>query len=165
MNNILFGGVDSRSESSRAFVHYETIAGGAGGGPDGPGAHGIQTHMTNTLNTPIEALEHNFPVIIERYALGEAPDAHAGDTPGGAGVVRRYRFLATAEVNLITERRRLAPYGLNEAASGRRGSNTLIRSDLSPQALPGKVTLEVKPGEAIEVCTPSGGSWRPPMPE
>jgi N-methylhydantoinase B len=157
MNNVLFGGVDA---SGRAFVHYETLGGGAGGSPRGPGASAVHVHMTNTLNTPVEALERAFPVRIERYAVRPRPPAegHAG----GAGVVRAYRFLAPAEVNLLCERRRFAPWGLNGAPDGERGLDTLVRADGTRVALPGKVTVRVEPGDTLVVETPGGGGWAPP---
>lgn len=162
MNNVLFGG---RLADGAAFVHYETLGGGAGGGPDGPGADGVHVHMTNTLNTPIEALEHAFPVRIERYALAPAradaaPDEHAG----GRGVVRRYRFLAPAEVSLVTERRTTRAWGVNGGAEGAPGVNRLIDADGRATPLPAKVSLRVRADQAIEVQTPGGGGWRPPRP-
>lgn len=159
MNNVLFGG---ERADGRRFVHYETLAGGAGGGPAGPGASAIHVHMTNTLNTPIEALERDFPVRIERYAI-RPRGAIEGEQPGGAGVVRRYRFLVPAEVSLITERRRRPAPGLNGAADGMRGRNRLIRSDGAVETLPGKAAVKVQAGDVIEVATPGGGSWRPPQ--
>lgn len=163
MNNVLFGGRDARVSPPVDFVHYETLAGGAGGGPRGPGASAIHVHMTNTLNTPVEALERDFPVRIERYAVRDGIQGTAGDgiTPGGAGVVRRYRFLAPAEVSLITERRRQPAPGLHGAPDGMPGCNRLIRADGSEVTLPGKVAVAVAPGDAIEVATPGGGAWRP----
>jgi len=157
MNNVLFGG--RRADGSR-FVHYETLAGGGGGGPAGPGADAIHVHMTNTLNTPIEALERDFPVRIERYAVRPA-EVTEGITPGGAGVIRRYRFLAPAEVSLITERRRGAAWGLNGAPPGARGHNRHLRADGTVTELPGKAAVLVAAGEAIEVLTPGGGAWKP----
>ncbi len=152
MNNVLFGG--------EGWVHYETLAGGAGGGPEGPGASGIHTHMTNTLNTPIEALERAYPVRIERYAL--APAGAEGPHRGGAGVERVYRFLAPAEVTLVCERRRAPARGLNGAADAPMGLNEhLVGSERRP--LPGKVSLKVAAGEAIAVRTPGGASWRAPQ--
>ncbi len=156
MNNVLFGG--RRPDGSR-FVHYETLAGGAGGGPAGPGQSAIHVHMTNTLNTPIEALERAFPVHIERYAVRPRKQ-RPGEQPGGAGIVRRYRFAVPAEVSLVTERRTLPAPGLNGAADGEPGRNRLIRADGTVQPLPGKVQVKVQAGDAIEVETPGGASWR-----
>lgn len=162
MNNVLFGGLDPRSDPPHAYVHYETLAGGAGGGPAGPGASGLHVHMTNTLNTPIEALERSFPVRIERYSLAAAPAPVPGEHPGGAGIIRAYRFLAPAEVTLVTERRRTRPFGLHGARPGSPGRNRLIRADGQVLDLPGKVTLRVEAGDVVEVTTPGGGSWRAP---
>ncbi len=159
MNNVLFGG---RLADGAAFVHYETLGGGAGGGPAGPGADGVHVHMTNTLNTPIEALEHAFPVRIERYALAPAADAALGEHRGGRGVVRRYRFLAPAEVSLVTERRTTRAWGVNGGAAGALGANRLIDADGHATPLPAKVSLRVQANQAIEVQTPGGGGWRPP---
>ncbi len=165
MNNILFGGVDLRPgpHSGRPWVHYETLGGGAGGGPAGPGAHGIHVHMTNTRNTPVEALEHAFPVRIERYALRPCA-AVEGEASGGAGIVRRYRFLAPAIVTLLGERRRLAPWALGGGRPGQRGRDRLWRVGEEVVELPGKVTLRVKTGDMIEVATPGGGGYRKASP-
>ncbi len=155
MNNVLFGGT-----IPRPFVHYETLGGGAGGGPEGPGADAVHTHMTNTLNTPVEALEQEFPVRIERYAIREPTPAGPGEHPGGRGVERTYRFLVPVEVSLVTERRTIRPYGLNGAAPGAVGRNTLLRLDASEVPLPSKVTLRLRAGEGLRVETPGGGAWR-----
>ena len=106
MNNVLFGG-----EAPHAFVHYETLAVGAGGGPTGDGASAVHTHMTNTLNTPIEELERIYPVQIERYAVRE-DSGGAGKHPGGDGIVRAYRFESPATVTLMTERAHDQPMGI-----------------------------------------------------
>lgn len=156
MNNILFGGT---TPEGRPFVHYETLGGGGGGGPQGPGADGIHVHMTNTLNTPVEALEQTFPVQMVRYALAPPAPCPAGVTPGGRGILRSWRFLVPTEVTLITERRRLPPPGRN-APPGAPGHNRLIRCDGTVVELPGKITLHVQPGEVIEVVTPGGGHWQ-----
>ncbi|MEZ4434529.1 MAG: hydantoinase B/oxoprolinase family protein [bacterium] len=158
MNNVLFGG---HRPDGAPFVHYETLAGGGGGGPAGPGADAIHVHMTNTLNTPIEAIERDFPVRIERYAVRPPAEAIEGIKPGGAGVIRRYRFLAPAEVSLITERRRGAAWGHNGAPPGARGRNRHLRADGTITELPGKAAVLVAAGEAIEIETPGGGSWKP----
>lgn len=159
MNNVLFGG--TRADGGR-FVHYETLAGGGGGGPLGPGADAIHVHMTNTLNTPVEALERDYPVRIERYAVRPAVEVGEGTTPGGAGVVRRYRFLAPAEVTLMTERRRRGAYGLGGAPDGVPGRNRHLPAKGDTIELPGKVTVAVEAGDAIEIATPGGGCHRAP---
>jgi 5-oxoprolinase (ATP-hydrolysing) len=156
MNNVLFGGTGPRGP----YVHYETLGGGAGGGPEGPGADAIHVHMTNTLNTPVEALEQAFPVRILRYAVREAQSAPPGDHAGGAGLVRAYQFQTPAEVTVVSERRTQGPYGLNGAPAGSPGLNRLIRGD-EIVALPSKITLQVQAGDVVEVLTPGGGAWRP----
>lgn len=155
MNNVLFGG----THDGRAFVHYETLAGGAGGGPQGPGADGIHVHMTNTLNTPIEALEQAFPVRITRYALAPPGPAPTGAHAGGRGVVRAYRFEAAAEVTLMGERRRQGPPGQGTIQRGAPGRHRVIRADGSIDGLPGKCTVRVQAGDVVEVTTPGGGPW------
>jgi N-methylhydantoinase B len=110
MNNLTIGGYDPRRQ--QLFAYYETIAGGSGGGPLGPGASGLQTHMTNTLNTPVEALEHAYPLRIERYQLRQGSGG-SGQFRGGEGVIKAIRLLADARVTLITDRRVTVPYGLN----------------------------------------------------
>lgn len=157
MNNVLIGGTDPVTR--RAFVHYETLASGAGGGPDGAGADAIQSHMTNTLNTPVEELEAILPIEIESYALRET-EPH-GPHRGGRGISRAYRFLSAAEVTVISERRRLAPYGLGGAPAGVPGKNTLIDAAGRVTELSGKATVCVKRGDTLVIETPSGGSWAP----
>ncbi|MEO0593763.1 MAG: hydantoinase B/oxoprolinase family protein [Myxococcota bacterium] len=157
MNNVLIGGTDPLNQ--RAFVHYETLASGAGGGPGGVGADAIQSHMTNTLNTPVEELEAILPIEIESYALRET--GPHGPHRGGRGVSRAYRFLSPAEVTVISERRRLAPYGLGGAPSGVPGKNTLIDAVGRVTELSGKATVRVKQGDTLVIETPSGGSWTP----
>jgi len=122
--------------------------------------------MTNTLNTPVEALERAFPVSIEAYALRPAPvpGESPGEYPGGVGVRRVYRFHVPAEVTVVSERRRFPPWGLGGAAPGALGCNRLLRADGEVVALPGKITLRVEPGDRLEVETPGGGSWRAPAP-
>lgn len=156
MNNLTIGGHDPRHD--RAFTYYETIAGGAGGGPLGAGLSGIQTHMTNTLNTPVEALETAYPFRIEQYSLRRGSGG-AGAMPGGDGMIRRYRFLAPATVTLMTDRRRFPPWGLAGGGPGALGENRLLRADGSEAALPAKVSLTVQSGDAIEIRTPGGGGW------
>ncbi len=155
MNNLAIGGFDRRR--SRAFAYYETLAGGAGGGPNGAGASGIHTHMTNTLNTPIEALEAYYPFLVTAYGLRSGSGGR-GRHRGGDGVVREIRLLEAADVTLLTERRRVAPWGLAGGGMGRRGRNTLIRGRRR-QVLPGKINFRVEAGDTIRIETPGGGGW------
>jgi N-methylhydantoinase B len=155
MNNLAVGGFDRRRR--RAFSYYETVAGGAGGGPHGPGASGVHTHMTNTLNTPIEALEAYYPFVVTRYGF-RAGSGGRGRERGGDGLVRELRFLEPADVTLLTERRRVAPWGLAGGAAGRPGRNLLVR-DGRARALPSKINLRVDAGDAVRLETPGGGGW------
>ena len=155
MNNLAVGGFDRRR--GRAFSYYETVAGGAGGGPNGAGASGIHTHMTNTLNTPIEALEAYYPFLVTRYSL-RGGSGGRGRGHGGDGLVREIRFLEPADVTLLTERRRVAPWGLAGGGAGRTGRNALVR-DGRTRALPSKINLRVSAGDAVRLETPGGGGW------
>ena len=155
MNNLAFGGRDPHGD--REFAYYETIAGGAGAGPHGPGASGVHTHMTNTLNTPVEALEAAYPLRVTRYSL-RANSGGAGRYRGGDGVVREIEFLVPAEVTLLTERRRRVPYGLQGGANGQTGRNFLINGRRVLR-LEGKTRVSVAPGERIRILTPGGGGW------
>jgi N-methylhydantoinase B len=162
MNNVLLGGTDPRPgpRQGQAFVHYETIGGGAGGSPRGPGADAIHTHMTNTLNTPVEELERSFPVRIREYSV--RPGRQEPPHHGGAGVVRSYEFLADAEVTLISERRRLAPWGLGGGDAGEPGRNSLRRANGATESLAGKARVRVAAGDVLVVETPGGGDWGGP---
>jgi N-methylhydantoinase B/oxoprolinase/acetone carboxylase alpha subunit len=155
MNNITLGGVDPRT--GRSFAYYETIGGGMGGRRGLPGLSGVHTHMSNTRNTPIEAIEHYLPVRIRRYGL-RTDSSGAGEFPGGQGIVREYEVLTDATVTLLSERRRGAPYGVRGGQPGGRGRNTLIR-DGREQALPGKVEIQLRPGDRLRIESPGGGGW------
>jgi N-methylhydantoinase B len=155
MNNLAFGGIDA---NGREFTYYETVAGGAGGGPAGPGLSGVHTHMTNTRNTPIEVLENDYPVLVERYAVREGSGG-AGRHQGGSGLIRDFQFLTEVSVSLLTERRRQAPYGLRRGQPGARGENVLITPAGEEQPLPGKVNLTLPPGSRLSIRTPGGGGW------
>ena len=154
MNNFTFGGVDA---DGRQFVYYETIGGGHGGGPLGDGISGRHSHMTNTRNTPVEALEHALPVRVLEYSLRDGSGG-AGRARGGDGVRRVFEFLAPAVVTLNSERRRRAPYGLEGGAPGQPGRNTLLRSDVE-WVVSGKHTARVEPGDVVIIETPGGGGW------
>jgi N-methylhydantoinase B len=149
MNNLAMG---ARSNDF-CWDYYETLAGGAGAGPVHAGLSAVQTHMTNTLNTPIEVVEMNFPLRVIRYQVRYGSGG-AGRQRGGDGLVREFEFLAPATVTLLTERRRHAPWGLNGGAPGAHGAN---RS--GTRVLPGKLTLEVAAGETLVLETPGGGGW------
>ena len=126
MNNITIGGFDKNRD--QPYAYYETIAGGAGAGPLRSGRSGVHTHMTNTMNTPIEALPLAYPFSVERYALRTGTGGN-GLNRGGEGIVREYLFYDKATVSLITERRIFAPWGLSGGSAGSLGKNTLIRKN------------------------------------
>ena len=149
MNNLAMG---ARSDAL-CWDYYETIGGGMGGGSQQPGLDAVQSHMTNTLNTPIEVLEMEFPLRVSRYQLRRGSGG-AGKHSGGDGLVREFEFLAPASVTLLTERRRHQPWGLNSGAPGDSGENR--RND---ELLPGKVCAEFSPGDRLTLCTPGGGGW------
>lgn len=158
MNNLLVGGSDP---IRGRFAYYETICGGAGGGPRGPGASAVQSHMTNTRNTPIEALEMHYPLRVRRYALrGEAGvGGGSGARPGGLGVVREVELLAPAHVSLITERRTHRPPGLAGGQPGAPGRNTITTAGGAPQEAPAKFSAPLSAGDVVIVETPGGGGW------
>ena len=157
MNNLAIGGGDTRRKG-QPFAYYETIAGGSGAGPDYHGASAVHTHMTNTLNTPVEALEHAYPLRIERYAL-RRKSGGAGTYRGGDGVIRTYRFLAPATVTLMTERRIRGPYGLAGGEDGKAGEDRLIRADGEIVKLGSREVIDVQIDDRLVVETPGGGGW------
>jgi len=158
MNNLTIGGLDPARGSP--FAYYETVGGGAGAGPDSDGLSGVHVHMTNTLNTPVEALEYAYPFRVRRYDL--RPDSGGrGAHRGGDGLIREIEFLCPAAVTILSERRRTAPYGLSGGAPGARGRNVLIR-DGEEQDLPGKVQFRARQGDVLSMRTPGGGGWGVP---
>ena len=155
MNNFTFGG--KNPITGKEFAYYETIAGGMGGRYGKDGVSAVQTHMTNTLNTPIEALERDLPIRIDNYSIRKGSGG-SGKYRGGDGIVREYKFLSGARVSIITERRKFTPYGVYGGKPGKKGRNTLIRNNRS-KILPAKASLEVKAGDALRIETPGGGGW------
>jgi N-methylhydantoinase B len=155
MNNVLVGGYDP--DHQRAFAYYETVGGGAGAGPDGNGLSGVHVHMTNTLNTPVEALEYTYPFRVRCYSLRQVSGG-AGKYHGGNGLVREIEFLCPATLTILSERRRSTPYGLQGGGPGAPGRNVLIRAG-EEQDLPGKVEIHLRPGDVLSLRTPGGGGW------
>ena len=155
MNNLTVGG---RRLDGSPYAYYETIGGGMGGGPLGDGISGVQVHMTNTLNTPVEALERVYPFRLHRYGLRRGSGG-GGHHRGGDGIVREYEFLTPATVTMISERRLLAPWGLAGGASGDRGHNILIDAAGNEVELASKFTRRFQPGERLRIETPGGGGW------
>ena len=159
MNNLLIGGHDPVRDKS--FVYYETIAGGMGARPTKDGISGIHTHMTNTMNTPIEALEFVYPLRIQKCSIRRGSGG-AGKFRGGDGLVRDVEFLSPARVTILSERRRFAPYGLHEGHPGEKGENVLYRGGYEEVRLSGKEVLDVEPGDVLSIRTPGGGGWGAP---
>lgn len=159
MNNLILGGKTARGE----FAYYETIAGGEGGLPYRPGMSGVQTHMTNTRNTPVEALELAYPLRVEEYRL-RSGSGGAGQQPGGEGVRRAIRFLEqSGTLSIISDRRRFPPKGLHGGGDGQPGRNVLLRGE---RVLPlaSKVTMGIRAGDTVVIETPGGGGWGAPSP-
>jgi N-methylhydantoinase B len=156
MNNLSFGGIDTR-RGLAPFAYYETIAGGTGGGPARNGNNGTHTHMTNTLNTPTEVLEHIYPVRVHRYALRKGSGGH-GIFPGGEGIVREIEMLADVQAGILSDRRKLPPYGLKGGSPGEPGKNEIIISGKS-RRLPSKCSFRAPAGSIIRIETPGGGGW------
>lgn len=156
MNNFTFGAADPRTKQSVAY--YETVSGGMGARPGMDGLSGVHTHMTNSLNTPIEALEHACPVRIVSYRL-RLQSGGRGRWRGGDGVIREIQFLTKAQVTLLTDRRKFAPYGLNGGQPGACGRNILTRPGGKNTELPPKFTGSVEPGDILSIETPGGGGW------
>lgn len=153
MNNLAMG---SRATADLPpWDYYETLAGGSGGGPSGPGLSARQTHMTNTLNTPVESIESHFPVRVTRYQIRRGSGG-AGRHGGGDGVIREFEFLAPAQATLLTERREYGPWGLHGAAPGAPGDNRL-----NGLRVPAKTELRLRPGDRLTLHTPGGGGWNP----
>jgi N-methylhydantoinase B len=172
MNNLTLGGYDA--QRGKHFAYYETVCGGMGARPTKDGIDGIHVHMTNTMNTPIEALEFAYPLRIERYELRDGSGGK-GKHRGGNGVRRDVRVLCDAQGAILSERRKSAPYGLQGGSSGGKGENVLIREvgerhgvrslrgrgrERTPcRSLPGKTSLDLKAGDVISLRTPGGGGW------
>jgi N-methylhydantoinase B len=155
MNNFTLGGRDPRS--GEPFAYYETIGGGMGASATAPGLSGVHVHMSNSLNTPIEALEHALPVRIRHYALRRGSGG-AGAQQGGDGIRRDLEMLTDVEVSLLTERRVHAPRGAAGGEDGSCGSNVHIVDGVE-RLLPSKVTLAVHAGEVLSIRTPGGAGF------
>ncbi len=151
MNNIAMGRIDDAT--GERWDYYETLAGGCGGGPHFAGLDCVHSHMTNTLNTPVESLEMHYPLRVRQYAVRRGSGG-AGTQRGGDGVVREYEFLEPAQLSLLTERRATLPWGLAGGEAGAAGCNLLNGEELS-----GKCSLAVKAGDRLLVRTPGGGGY------
>jgi len=173
MNNLSFGG--ARPPSGEPFAYYETIGGGMGARPTADGLSGVHTHMTNSLNTPIEALEAAYPVRVRRYSLRRGSGGE-GQFRGGDGIIREVEFLTDVRGSILSERRRFQPYGLAGGKPGQAGENELIlpgkrnskneirKSTLGirpgrVQKLPSKAVFNAPQGSILRIATPGGGGW------
>jgi len=155
MNNIALGGYDPVRK--RSFAYYETIGGGMGASREHAGLSGVHTHMTNSLNTPLEALENYLPMRIRGYSL-RAGSGGAGENRGGDGIIREYEFSVPTRVTIMSERRVFPPYGMEGGSPGRRGRNILISKGLRT-VLGSKSDLTVQAGDVIRIETPGGGGY------
>ena len=155
MNNVTIGGVDPYRH--RPFAYYETLAGGMGASAGHPGQDACHSHMTNTLNTPVEALEYAYPLRVTEYSVRKGTGGR-GQYCGGNGMVREIELLADAEVTVLSERRVRGPYGLKGGESGRAGSNS-ITSNGQREVCPGKFSKLLRTGTRLRLETPGGGGF------
>ncbi len=159
MNNLTIGGIAPRS--GEPFAYYETVAGGMGARPTKDGVSGVHTHMTNSLNTPAEALEHAYPVRLRQYSL-RSKSGGKGLHTGGDGIIREIEVLTDSQVTLLADRRSRGPYGLSGGASGAPGRTVILRRHGSQEELPSKTSTRLRSGERVRVETPGGGGWGKP---
>ena len=150
MNNFTFGNDEVQ--------YYETICGGAGAGPGFDGADAVHTHMTNSRMTDPEVFEHNFPAIVESFSI-RPNSGGTGKWHGGNGTVRRIRFTEPVEAAILSNHRRIPPFGVTGGESARTGNNRIIRADGSEEQLPGTATVQLVEGDTFIIETPGGGGY------
>jgi N-methylhydantoinase B len=155
MNNITLGGTDPRTGAP--FAYYETMGGGMGACAASDGLSGVHVHMSNSLNTPVEAIEHAIPIRIRHYALRRGSGG-AGAQRGGDGIRRDIELLTDAEISLLTERRARGPAGAEGGAAGEPGANVLITKD-GERVLPSKITFRAARGDVLSIRSPGGGGF------
>lgn len=155
MTNLTIGGMDPRTHEP--YAYYETIAGGSGARPDSNGVPGVHTHMTNSLNTPVEALEYAYPFRVRSYGY-RAGSGGPGKYHGGDGLIREIELLGPAQVTLLADRRIFAPYGLSGGSEGAKGRAALVVNG-SETVLEGKCNFEAPAGAVLRIETPGGGGW------
>jgi N-methylhydantoinase B len=162
MTNLTIGGLDMRRGdlvSAEPFTYYETMAGGMGARPGMDGISGVHTHMTNSLNTPIEALEYAYPFRVRRYAY-RCGSGGAGQFRGGDGLIREIELLTDAQVTLLAERRVIPPYGLQGGEDGTPGGAWLLKAGTNEDVeLPAKFSRQVSRGDVLRIESPGGGGW------
>ena len=156
MNNLTIGGIDPRTGAE--FSYYETVAGGMGARPAQDGMSATHTHMTNSLNTPAEALEYAYPLRVRQYRIRKGSGGK-GKHKGGDGSIREIETLAPARMSLLSDRRRRAPYGLHGGADGEVGRAWIIRRDGREEKLTSKGSWNLEPGDRVRIETPSGGGF------
>ena len=156
MNNLTIGGIDPRT--GEPFAYYETIAGGMGARPTKDGVSGVHTHMTNSLNTPAEALEHAYPLRLRQYCFRPESGGRGLHT-GGDGIVREIEVLTDAQVTLLADRRTRGPYGLAGASEGARGRTIIVRRSGEEEELAGKTSVRLREGDRVRIESPGGGGW------
>jgi N-methylhydantoinase B len=156
MNNLTIGGIDP--STGEPFAYYETITGGMGARPTKPGVSGVHTHMTNSLNTPAEALEYAYPLRVRRYSIRPGSGG-AGKQRGGDGIIREIEVLTDCEVTLLSDRRTHGPWGLAGGKPGSPGKTGIIRHGGAIEQMPGKFSTRLRKGERIRIETPGGGGW------
>jgi N-methylhydantoinase B len=155
MNNMTVGGIDPRTRAP--FAYYETVGGGMGAGPEGPGLSGVHTHMSNSLNTPVEALEHAYPFRVSHYSIRRGSGG-GGVHLGGDGLRRDIQLLTDGQVTILSERRLQGPRGAHGGEDGAPGRNVLIR-DGEERSLAGKTTFDAREGDIVSIRSPGGGGW------
>ena len=155
MNNLTIGGIDPRTGDE--FSYYETVAGGMGARPAHDGMSAVHTHMTNSLNTPAEALEYAYPLRVREYRIRKGSGGK-GKHRGGDGVIREIETLAPARMSLLSDRRKRAPYGLSGGDDGEPGSSTIIR-DGRTRKIGSKGSWELEAGDRVRIETPGGGGF------
>ena len=155
MNNITIGGVDERN--NQPFAYYETLGGGMGAMGNGDGESAIHSHMTNTLNTPIEALEYSYPFLVTEYSI-RRDSGGEGRFRGGDGIVREIKLLSDGEVTVLSERRKIPPYGLSGGKPGKIGKNIVVKRTVVSER-PGKFYERLEKGDIVRIETPGGGGY------
>jgi N-methylhydantoinase B len=158
MNNLTIGGIDPRrGDTAREFSYYETVAGGMGARPDHDGLSAVHTHMTNSLNTPAEALEYAYPLRVREYRIRKGSGGK-GKHRGGDGVIREIETLAPARMSLLADRRKRGPYGLAGGDDGKPGSAVIIR-DARKRKIGSKGSWDLGAGDRVRIETPGGGGF------
>ena len=155
MNNITIGGIDERNGQS--FAYYETVGGGMGASTHGPGESAVHSHMTNTLNTPIEALEYSYPFLVTEYSVRRGSGGD-GRFQGGDGIIREIKLLSDAEVTVLSERRKIPPYGQAGGKPGKAGRNIVIKGSVRSER-PSKFNEQLRKGDTLRIETPGGGGY------